>query len=85
MAEAVPHAFGLVVAAQGSAWQAILGAVNGGNDSDTIAMIAGAIAAAYEPEESWPSDILAEIERQNGLDLTAFAAEFVASLSPETA
>ncbi|MCM5556326.1 ADP-ribosylglycohydrolase family protein [Pleomorphomonas sp. JP5] len=83
MAEAVPHAFGLVVAAQGNTWQAILGAVNGGNDSDTIAMIAGAIAAAYEPAESWPADIVAEIERQNGLDLATFAAEFVASFSPE--
>ncbi|WP_370675082.1 ADP-ribosylglycohydrolase family protein [Pleomorphomonas sp. PLEO] len=83
MAEAVPHAFGLVIAAQGSAWQAILGAVNGGNDSDTIAMIAGAIAAAYEPVDSWPPGILDEIERQNGLDLTAFAAEFVAAIASE--
>ncbi|MCM5552935.1 ADP-ribosylglycohydrolase family protein [Pleomorphomonas sp. NRK KF1] len=84
MAEAVPHAIGLVIAAEGNAWQAILGAVNGGNDSDTIAMIAGAIAAAYEPSDSWPADILVEIERQNGLDLAAFAAEFATAIG-ETA
>ncbi|MDR3372680.1 MAG: ADP-ribosylglycohydrolase family protein [Ancalomicrobiaceae bacterium] len=84
MAEAVPHAFGLVVAAQGDAWQAILGAVNGGNDTDTIAMIAGAIAAAYTRRPTWPIDILAEIERQNRVDLAAFAAAFAAALPPET-
>lgn len=85
MAEAVPHALGLVVAAQGDAWQAILGAVNGGNDSDTIAMIAGAIAAAYEPAESWPAGIQDEIERQNDLNLAAFAAEFAATVISESA
>lgn len=74
MAEAVPHAFGLVAAARGNAWQAILGAVNGGNDSDTIAMIAGAVAAAYEPAESWPADLLDTIRSRNNLDLAALAA-----------
>jgi ADP-ribosylglycohydrolase len=74
MAEAVPHAFGLVAAARGDAWQAILAAVNGGNDSDTIAMIAGAIAAAASPADTVPPAVVAEVVHVNRLDLDTIAA-----------
>ncbi len=73
MAEAVPHAFGLVAAARGNAWQSILGAVNGGNDSDTIAMIAGAVAAATNPPKAGRPTSSTRSDPQQ-LDLAALAA-----------
>lgn len=73
MAEAVPHAFGLVVATGGDAWPAILAATNGGNDSDTIAMIAGAIAASSSSVDTVPSAIAMEVARVNRLDLDSLA------------
>jgi ADP-ribosylglycohydrolase len=76
MAEAVPVAIGLVIAARFSPWQSILAAVNGGNDSDTIAMIAGAIAAAYGISDI-DAATAAEVERVNGLDLRAIAQRLV--------
>lgn len=83
MAEAVPTAVGLAIAADGDPLAAILAAVNGGNDSDTIAMIAGAIAAAFA-ETSWiPRDLLAEIERINHIDLPA-TSRALAGLSQTT-
>jgi ADP-ribosylglycohydrolase len=84
MAEAVPHAFGLVAAARGDAWQVILAAANGGNDSDTIAMIAGAIAAAASPVDTIPSAIATEVARVNRLDLDTLAAAFSTLPTRET-
>lgn len=72
MAEAVPVALALVIAAAHSPWNAILAAVNGGNDSDTIAMIAGSIAAAYGTSDL-NAEVTAEVERVNALDLTNLA------------
>ncbi len=72
MAEAVPVAIGLVIAAEGSAWQAIVAAVNGGNDSDTIAMLAGAVAAAFGTDDI-DAATAAEVMAVNGLDLAALA------------
>ncbi len=74
MAEAVPVAFGLVIAAEFSPWQAILAAVNGGNDSDTIAMFAGAIAAAFGTDDL-DRDVVAEVQRVNALTLNEMAAQ----------
>lgn len=78
MAEAVPHAFGLVTAAGGDPWQAIIAAVNGGNDSDTIAMIAGAIAQAWWPEDGLVEAVRSEVERVNDLHLDDLAAALAA-------
>lgn len=72
MAEAVPCAIGIVIAAGLSPWQSIIAAVNGGNDSDTIAMIAGAIAAAYGAADI-DTRIAAEVEHVNGIDLARTA------------
>jgi ADP-ribosylglycohydrolase len=73
MAEAVPCAVGLAVASELKCWPAVLAAVNGGNDSDTIAMIAGALTAAWSGSDDLPAEIVAEVERVNGLDLPALA------------
>ncbi|WP_319533029.1 ADP-ribosylglycohydrolase family protein [uncultured Cohaesibacter sp.] len=78
MAEAVPHAFGLVKAADGNAWDAITTAVNGGNDSDTIAMIAGSIAAAWKGAGSIPDALIREVSAVNQLDLAGVAAGLTA-------
>lgn len=78
MAEAVPHAFGLIAAAKGDPWQAVLAAVNGGNDSDTIAMIAGATAAAWWPRDAVPADLAETVKTVNGLDLPSVAAGLAA-------
>lgn len=72
MAEAVPVALALVIAAGYSPWQAIIAAVNGGNDSDTIAMIAGSIAAAYGTEDL-DVGVTVEVEQVNTLALAALA------------
>jgi ADP-ribosylglycohydrolase len=71
MAEAVPTAVALAIAADGDPLAAICAAVNGGNDSDTIAMIAGAIAAAWAGSAWIPVALLAEVERVNRIDLAA--------------
>jgi ADP-ribosylglycohydrolase len=71
MAEAAPTAIALAVSAAGDPWAAIVAGVNGGNDSDTIAMIAGAVAAAWADADWIPSELVAELERVNRLDLVA--------------
>ena len=47
VAEAIPSAFGFFAANDGDAMGSIIGAVNGGYDTDTIATMSGAIAGAY--------------------------------------
>ena len=84
MAEAVPTAVGLAVAAGGDPMAAILAAVNGGNDSDTIAMIAGTVAAAWTDADWVPADLIAEIERVNEINLAA-TSKALAALAGEAA
>lgn len=57
-----------MVAARHSPWEAILAGVNGGNDSDTIAMIAGAIAAAFGPPDL-DAGVARQVEQVNSLAL----------------
>ena len=45
--EAIPSAFGFLVAAQGDVLKAVHLAVNAGDDTDTVGAIAGAMAGAY--------------------------------------
>lgn len=53
--EAVALAFGLVVAARGVFSEAVLGGVNIGRDTDTIAAIAGAILGGQQGEQAVPT------------------------------
>jgi len=78
MAEAVPHAFGLIAAARGDPWQVIVSSVNGGNDSDTIAMIAGSIAASWWPDDAMPEKIADEVAHVNVLNLRDLATKLAA-------
>lgn len=54
--EAVGLAFGLIVAAKGDFTQSVLGGVNIGRDTDTIAAIAGAITGALRGTASIPAE-----------------------------
>lgn len=75
-AEAVPCAFGIIKAAGGNAMDSIFGGVNIGNDTDTIATIAGAMAGTLQGISSFPSEYLSIINNVNGYDLEFIAREF---------
>ena len=72
-AEAVPCAFGLLVAANGDAQKAIIAGVNIGSDTDTVATMVGAMSGAYC--SYYDADKLAIIDSVNGYDLRALAKE----------
>ena len=72
--EELPIALGLALVAGGVYREAVLGAVNYGRDSDSIATMAGAITGALGGAESVPADWLGEVETASRLDLVAPAA-----------
>lgn len=82
MAEAVPTAIGLAVASDGDPLAAILAGVNGGNDSDTIAMLAGSVAAAWADPGWIPGALLAEVERVNRISLAETSRALAALTEP---
>lgn len=75
-AEAVPSAFGLMVAAKGDACEAVYGGVNIGNDTDTVATIVGSMVGTLKGAGAYPERYLETIDRVNGYDLRAIAREF---------
>jgi len=72
--EELPIALGLALVAGGVYREAVLGAVNYGRDSDSIATMAGAITGALGGAESVPADWLGDVETASRLDLVAPAA-----------
>ena len=72
-AEAVPAAFGLLVAGRGDPVEAILAGVNIGSDTDTVATIVGSIAGAHSGIGALPEHYLEVIDRVNGYDLRGLA------------
>ena len=77
-AEAVPSAFGLFYAAKGDPMKTIIAGVNIGNDTDTVATIAGAIAGTYAGTNGEMERYLETLDRVNGYDLRALAREIEA-------
>lgn len=77
-AEAVPAAIGFFVAAGGDPWEAVFGAANAGDDSDTVACMAGALAGAFSGIEHVPADKLRQVEEANDIDLRTLAVELAA-------
>lgn len=75
-AEAVPCAFGLLVAAKGNALESIYGGVNIGSDTDTVATIVGSIAGTLQGASAFPQEHLQLIDRVNDYDLQAVAKAF---------
>jgi ADP-ribosylglycohydrolase len=64
-AESVPAALGVVVYAQGDPLRTIALAASIGNDTDSIATMAGAIAGACAGTAALPQDLLAEFRAVN--------------------
>ncbi|MGY5956026.1 ADP-ribosylglycohydrolase family protein [Kosakonia sp. BK9b] len=54
--ESVPSAIAIFAFCQGAPWQTIHAAANAGNDTDSIATMAGAMAGAYKGFAALPSD-----------------------------
>ena len=72
-AEAVPSAFGFLAGSGGDTMRAIIMGVNAGNDTDTVATIAGAMAGTYEGYHD--EEMLKTINEVNGFDLEKMAEE----------
>lgn len=69
--EAVPCAFGLLVASKGNTKKAIVAAANIGSDTDTVATIVGAIAGTFEAY--FDEENLNIINEVNNYDLRSLA------------
>lgn len=69
--EELPLALAMLVVAKGDARGAILGGVNYGRDSDSIATMAGAIAGAMHGVEAIPEDWRETVAANSRVDLTA--------------
>ncbi len=77
MAEAVPAALGIFVAADGDPLLTCIGGANCGDDTDTVACIAGSIAGALRGFGQVPSELYTEMLKANELDLEPLVDEFV--------
>lgn len=73
VAEAIPSAFGFFAAGGGNAMDAIIGAVNGGYDTDTVATMAGAMAGALCGTSVFPEHFLPMMEEINGFQIRGLA------------
>jgi ADP-ribosylglycohydrolase len=67
--EELPVALGLLLAHQGDYRGAVLAAVNYGRDADSIAVMAGAVAAGLAGSEAVPAEWLDEIEAASKMDI----------------
>ncbi|WP_353114351.1 ADP-ribosylglycohydrolase family protein [Microbacterium sp.] len=72
--EELPVALGFLVAYDGAFLPTVLGAVNYGRDSDSIASMAGSLAAGIGGSASIPSDILDRIAEASRVDFDEYAA-----------
>ena len=78
VAEAIPCAIGLVAANPGDPVGAIVGAVNIGYDTDTIATMTGAIVGALYGANRLPAHYLPTVEKANGLPISPLAVKITA-------
>ena len=76
--EELPLAFGFLRIANGDWRETVLGGVNYGRDSDSIATMGGAIAGALGGESAVPSDLAGAVAEASGLDLAGPAREHAA-------
>ena len=75
VSEAVPAAFGLFACCPDSAVDAIISAVNIGNDTDTVATMVGALSGAWHGADAFPADYLTTVNRMNHFDLAELARQ----------
>lgn len=71
--ESVPAAVGIFVAAGGDPLETVVGGTNIGNDSDTIAAMAGALAGALRGISAVPQDLFETVKSVNSEDIEALA------------
>jgi ADP-ribosylglycohydrolase len=71
--ESVPAAVGIFIAAGGDPVEAIVGGANIGNDTDTIAAMAGAMAGALRGVGALPAPLLETVVSANREDFAAIA------------
>ena len=74
--QTISAVYGILVAAKGKTMNSILGGVNIGNDTDTIASIIGAIVGTMNKFDSFPKDYITIINQANGYDLCKLAKDF---------
>jgi len=67
--EAIPAVFGFIAACKGQALETIHMAVNCGDDTDTVACMAGYIVGAMNGADAFPKKYLDLINSANGYDL----------------
>ncbi|MFK4760924.1 ADP-ribosylglycohydrolase family protein [Microbacterium sp. ZW T5_45] len=72
--EELPVALGFLVAYEGAFLPTVLGAVNYGRDSDSIASMAGSVAAGLGGREAIPTDMLDTIAAASRVDFDEYAA-----------
>ncbi|GKH48879.1 MULTISPECIES: ADP-ribosylglycohydrolase family protein [Anaerotruncus] len=78
VSEAVPCVFGLVMSTNGHPLETIFSAVNIGNDTDTVAAMAGYIVGALNGAPAYDSYYYDTIEAANHFDLRSLAHEMAA-------
>ena len=71
--EELPIAIGFVVACQGDYWNTVLGGVNYGRDSDSIASMGGAIAGALQGQKAVPAELAQQISTASRKDFLPVA------------
>jgi ADP-ribosylglycohydrolase len=69
--EELPVALGMLVVAAGDYRETVLGAVNYGRDSDSIAVMGGSIAGALNGREAVPDEWVNAVSEASRLDITA--------------
>lgn len=69
--EELPVALGMLVVGAGDYRESVLGSVNYGRDSDSIAVMAGSIAGALGGLSSVPSEWVETVSESSKLDITA--------------
>ena len=72
--ESVPAAVGIFVAAGGDPFETVVGGTNIGNDTDTVAAMAGALAGALHGIGAVPADLCATVMSANSEDIADLAA-----------
>jgi ADP-ribosylglycohydrolase len=73
--EEYPIALGMLIVANGSYRESVLGGVNYGRDADSIASMSGAMAGAMHGIQSIPADWLETVERESKRDFSAISDE----------
>lgn len=76
--EELPIALGMALVAGGDVRESVLGAVNYGRDSDSIATMAGAITGALAGIDGVPSDWVADVATASRIDIVAPGATMAA-------